>query len=342
MAEQIPDRVSLSLLLVWVLWISLASCRTKETEMEPMMSRFEQWMAKHGRNYTDAYEKERRFKIYQTNVGFIETFNSQNRSYKLIDNKFADLTNEEFRATHMGYRSHVARPYKVGWFMYENKTWTPEKMDWRQKGAVTPIKDQGACGSCWAFSAVAAVEGINKIKTGKLVSLSEQELVDCDISEDDGCNGGFMDYAFKFIERNHGLTTEENYPYEGRDGVCNTKKRRNHAVTISGHEDVPANSEKSLLVAVAHQPVSVAIDGGSTEFQFYSEGVFNGDCTTNLNHGVVAVGYGKGDQDKYWLVKNSWGTDWGENGYIRMRRGIKAKEGLCGIAMDASYPLKEC
>ncbi|KAI3440001.1 uncharacterized protein J3R85_004151 [Psidium guajava] len=325
-----------------ILGLHASQAWSRELHELSMQERHEQWMARHGRVYKDDAEKARRLIVFKNNVEFIESFNEDGAEpYRLGINGFTDMTNEEFTASRNGYKkSSSARSSGTKSFRYENDTAVPSTMDWRQKGAVTPIKDQGQCGCCWAFSAVAATEGINQLATGKLISLSEQELVDCDTKgEDQGCEGGLMDDAFEFIVNSHGLTTEANYPYEGVDGTCNAEKEASPAAKITGHEDVPANSELALLKAVANQPVSIAIDAGGSAFQFYSGGVFTGDCGTDLDHGVTAVGYGTSDDGtKYWLVKNSWGTGWGESGYIRMKRDVDAKEGLCGIAMQASYP----
>lgn len=184
---------------------------------------------------------------------------------------------------------------------------------------------------------MAATEGIHQIATGKLVSLSEQELVDCDTKGvDQGCEGGYMEDGFEFIIKNGGISSEANYPYKAADGSC--KKGTSPVAQIKGYEKVPPNSEKALQKAVANQPVSVSINADGSGFMFYSSGIYSGECGTELDHGVTAVGYGIANGTEYWLVKNSWGTQWGEEGYVRMKRGIAAKHGLCGIALDSSYP----
>ncbi|XP_051150455.1 senescence-specific cysteine protease SAG39-like [Andrographis paniculata] len=327
-------------LLLLAMWASQATSRTGPSSGGSMVERHVEWMAQHGRIYKDNEEKERRYKIFEANVEFIEEFNKAGRrGYRVGINAFADQTNEEFKAARNGLR--VKKECEVTSFKYENVTSLPDSVDWRKKGAVTPVKDQGQCGSCWAFSAIAATEGIHELSRKKLLALSEQEIVDCDrTSQDNGCEGGYMEDAFAFIKKNRGIATEAAYPYTAEDGNCSASKEASRAAKISGFEKVPANSEAALKKAVAHQPVSVSIDAGGLAFQFYSSGVFDGECGTDLDHGVTAVGYGEtSDGTEYWLVKNSWGSSWGEMGYVRMKRDVEAKQGLCGIAMDSSYPL---
>nr|BAD29954.1 cysteine protease [Daucus carota] len=314
---------------------------------DQLLSLYESWLVKHHKNYNALGEKETRFGIFKDNVGFVDRHNSmRNQSYKLGLNKFADLTNDEYRSLYLsGKMMKRERKNEDGFrsdrFVFEDGDHLPESVDWRDRGAVAPVKDQGQCGSCWAFSTVGAVEGINKIVTGELISLSEQELVDCDNGYNQGCNGGLMDYAFEFIVKNGGIDTEDDYPYKGVDGLCDQNRKNAKVVTINGYEDVPHNDEKSLKKAVAHQPVSVAIEAGGRAFQLYESGVFTGQCGTELDHGVVAVGYGSENGKDYWIVRNSWGPDWGESGYIRLERNVASTStGKCGIAMQASYPTK--
>ncbi|KAK3225201.1 hypothetical protein Dsin_005063 [Dipteronia sinensis] len=336
-----------ALLLALVLGITESfDFHEKELETdESFRDLYERWRSHHTVSRS-LDEKHKRFNVFKQNVLHVHNTNKMDKPYKLKLNKFADMTNQEFRSTYAGskikhYKMFQGSSHGTGTFMYENVQQVPPSVDWRKNGAVTNVKDQGQCGSCWAFSTIAAVEGINQIKTNKLVSLSEQELVDCDTSENQGCNGGLMDLAFDFIKKRGGITTEDKYPYGANDGTCDASNLNSPAVSIDGHEDVPANDEDALLKATANQPISVAIDAGSSDFQFYSEGVFTGKCGTELNHGVAVVGYGTTlDGTKYWIVRNSWGPEWGEKGYVRMQRGISDKEGLCGIAMQASYPIK--
>jgi len=344
-----------TLLLVALVAVSAVElCRAIEFDErdlasdEALWDLYELWQTHH-RVHRHHGEKGRRFGTFKENVRFIHAHNKRgDRPYRLRLNRFGDMGREEFRSTFADSRINDLRRAEapaapaVPGFMYDDVTDLPRSVDWRKEGAVTAVKDQGHCGSCWAFSTVVAVEGINAIRTGSLVSLSEQELIDCDTDEN-GCQGGLMENAFEFIKSYGGITTESAYPYHASNGTCDGVRSRGRGrvqVSIDGHQMVPAGSEDALAKAVAHQPVSVAIDAGGQAFQFYSEGVFTGDCGTDLDHGVAAVGYGVSDHGTpYWIVKNSWGPSWGEGGYIRMQRGA-GNGGLCGIAMEASFPFK--
>jgi len=224
----------------------------------------------------------------------------------------------------------VAEPSSVG---------LPSSVDWTTKGAVTAVKNQGQCGSCWAFSTTGSVEGVNAVNGKGLISLSEQQLVDCSGSYGNmGCNGGLMDYAFQYIIATGGLCTEAAYPYTAADGTCKSSCTR--TTKIAAFTDVAHDSDIALATAVAQQPVSVAIEADQSSFQFYSGGILTAACGTALDHGVLAVGYGAQGSTLYWKVKNSWGASWGESGYIRLARGSQYNGGAgqCGIYSEPSYP----
>ncbi|XP_022769083.1 low-temperature-induced cysteine proteinase [Durio zibethinus] len=304
---------------------------------------FETWCDEHGKKYSSEEEKSYRIKVFEDNYGFVTQHNDMaNSSYTLALNAFADLTHHEFKASRLGLFAAAAIDHHRQPNLQEPGLLQgiPESLDWRKKGAVTQVKDQGSCGACWSFSATGAIEGINKIVIGSLVSLSEQELVDCDRSYNSGCEGGLMDYAYQFVIDNHGIDTEEDYPYQTQEKTCNKEKLKRRVVTIDGYTDIPANNEKQLLQAVATQPVSVGICGSERAFQLYSKGIFTGPCSNSLDHAVLIVGYGSENGMDYWIVKNSWGTRWGMNGYIHMIRNGGNSEGICGINMLASYPTK--
>jgi len=303
-----------------------------------MEAQFAEFKAAYGKTYTAA-EESLRFQIFQDNVNYINKHNAEaeagEHTFTVGVNQFADLTLAEFKATYL-------RPFNAS--RVRNEVVLPEvaaadDVDWRAKGAVTPIKDQGQCGSCWAFSSTGSIEGANFISTGKLNSLSEQQLVDCSTAEgNQGCNGGLMDYAFQYTIKNGGLTGESNYPYTATGpNQCQTAKASQAVGKVSSFADVPQNQEAQLIAAVTKQPVSVAIEADQSAFQFYKSGVFKSACGTQLDHGVLAVGFGTTSGQDYWIVKNSWGTSWGLQGYILMAQHQGAA-GICGINMMASYP----
>ncbi|XP_012539263.1 cathepsin L [Monomorium pharaonis] len=301
----------------------------------------------HNKVYKSSIEEGYRMKIYLDNKRKIAEHNRKYEmnevTYKLGMNKYGDMLRHEFVNTLNGFNKSVtARIQTVGaTFISPANVELPQEVDWRKKGAVTAVKDQGHCGSCWAFSSTGALEGQHFRNTGILISLSEQNLIDCSAKYgNNGCNGGLMDYAFQYVRDNRGLDTEKSYPYEAENDKCRYNPR-NRGATDVGYVDIPQGDEEKLKAAVATiGPVSVAIDASHESFQLYSEGVyFDPECSAeNLDHGVLIVGYGTDEKTghDYWLVKNSWGETWGEQGYIKMARN---KNNHCGIATSASYPL---
>jgi len=211
----------------------------------------------------------------------------------------------------------------------------PESKDWVSEGCVTPVKDQGQCGSCWSFSTSGVMEGANCVKSGKLISLSEQQLVSCANKINQGCNGGNVDWTFRYLEKTQHCT-EADYPYVSGDGKVPQCHECKGAVSkVSKFVDVPKGNEDQLLNALALNPIAIAIEADSKEFQLYKGGIMDFNCGNKLDHAVLLVSYGTENGIPYWKVKNSWSTSWGENGYFRLVRG----KNMCGIADSASYPI---
>jgi len=306
----------------------------------------------HGKSYLSAEHESIRYEIFKANVHLIEKHNSEYSmgiyTYTLGVNFFADWTFAEFAEKMLGTRFNMTRSStSTGTFLRLPKgVKIPNNVDWRDEGAVTHVKNQGECGSCWAFSTTGSLEGAHYRLTNKLVELSEQQLVDCSAKyHNEGCNGGLMDNAFEYVKENGGLDTEDTYPYHAHQEKCHFNKK-NIGSTCAGYNDIPSGNEEALQEAVATVgPISVAIDATEEKFMLYKEGIFVDDTCSNgegeLDHGVLVVGYGSnttnaGDSADYWIVKNSWGPGWGEKGYIRMARNL---DNMCGVATAASYPL---
>ena len=335
------------LLLFCVFGLLANYCRATSYSLKDVIE--EEWAAfktEHNKQYANEDEERFRMKVWMENKHKIARHNQKAangvKSYDVAMNQFGDLLHHEFVTLMNGFKneSRGQREEPAALFMPPLNFDLPKSVDWRDKGYVTPVKNQGHCGSCWAFSTTGALEGQNFRKTGKLVSLSEQNLVDCSSKYgNNGCNGGLMDNAFAYIKANGGIDTEQSYPYEGKDDKCRFHRQDVGAVD-KGFVDIPQGSEEHLAMAVASVgPVSVAIDASHESFQFYRHGVYDEEeCSSeDLDHGVLVVGYGDDGHGKdYWIVKNSWGEKWGRDGYVYMRRN---KQNQCGIASSASYPL---
>lgn len=317
---------------------------------------FKEWTKAFDRDYNSTEEEAHRYLVWLDNLHTIAQTNSNKElTYKLRLNQFGDMTSDEFKYYVHGDKGHCFNPlekkkmYIIGGddsdYLHDQSINAPASIDWTNnngKSYVTPVKNQGQCGSCWAFSTTGALECNYAIKHDQLNSLSEQELVDCAPRIDGcmGCNGGQMDGAFKYVEKNGGLCSEKDYKYTAKDGQCEAAKCGTKYDANSGYMDVTSDSSTSLKSAVAEGCVSVAIEADQTAFQHYSSGVLTGSCGTSLDHGVLVVGYGTSGSQDYWKVKNSWGTSWGEDGYILICRDCNknGNKGECGILGQPSYP----
>lgn len=302
---------------------------------------FLKFINQYGRSYSDKNEYTYRLGVFAQNLAEIAQHNSENavdHGFTMEINKFTDWTDEEFKSI-LGYKKSMKKAVNQALIEEVPTVGLPDSVDWRTQGAVTPIKDQASCGSCWAFSATGAIEGINKINTGSLVSLSEQQLVDCSWYYGNlGCNGGMMDRAFSYVKKNK-LEKESDYPYTAKDGTTCKYTSSKGVVGVSGSKAVKPDRPDQLQAIVAQQPVSVAIEADSQVFRSYKTGIIkSADCGEDLNHGVLLIGYGTEAGTDYWLLKNSWGTTWGESGYFRIIRKSTNDAGICGLQHDPTYP----
>jgi len=304
--------------LALIITLVLAANMTMNTSQT---SSWESFKSTHGKTYSSEEEHSLRQAIFMVNEAMINAHNADNtQTYKMGINKFTDLTQEEFKSIYLGYKSSGKRTVAV-----DDSTTMVGDVDWVSQGAVQSVKDQGQCGSCWAFSAVASAESAKFLSTGVIGNFSEQQLVSCDYN-DSGCNGGLMDTAFEYFI-GAGICTESSYPYtsgSGSSGSCQSSSCTKDSFTISNYVDVSGTS--NLQSACNSRPVSVAVDANN--WSYYSSGIFS-NCGSSLDHGVLLAGY----NSSYWLIKNSWGSSWGESGYIRLAPG-----NTCGLANEPSYP----
>jgi C1A family cysteine protease len=310
--------------------------------------RFDSWLDEY-RVHVEDGEYVSMFEKWVANDKFIQEHNAGgNATHVLGHNQFSAMDSADYKAF-LGYSSSLGKPKRFGATKWMDVDVAADSVNWVDAGAVTPVKDQGQCGSCWSFSTTGALEGAYFVKNGELVSFSEQQLVDCDIirngGRDQGCNGGLMVNAFSWIMKNDGLCLEADYPYFSGDtqdsGTCKKTCSVYPGSDIVKYVDVAPSDDAQMMAALTQQPVAIAIEADQREFQLYKSGVFSGTCGTTLDHGVLAVGYGTENGIDYYLVKNSWGSSWGSGGFIKLARGktFNGGDGQCGMLLSASYPI---
>lgn len=325
--------------LLFVSLIALCAVSSAFTPSDGLLAKFEEWQNNFNVKILDG-EYKKRLAIFMENDRYIAAHNAKELSWTLGHNEFSHMGYDEFSSAMLGFGGVPRQEWISDYndFSDVNASSLKDSVDWVAQGAVTAVKNQGQCGSCWAFSTTGSIEGAYFIKNSKLISFSEQELVDCDHNGDQGCGGGLMDNAFGWIKKNGGLCTETSYPYKASAATCALSNC--HVVPGSAPQkwtDV-AKTEAAFKAAVSQQPVSVAIEADQLSFQFYRGGVMKGNCGTKLDHGVLVVGYGTDDGTDFWKIKNSWGGSWGEQGYIRIERGASQTGGKCGVLLQGSYP----
>ena len=319
---------------ILALVVALVACQTDLDSL--IFTQFQKFMKKYEKKYESINEFLARYEVFRRNV--METFKEENASYQTGITKFSDLTPQEFARTYLNlnYDAMAMANFNPTYVTVSNAA--PDAYDWRDHGRVSAVKDQGSCGSCWAFSTVANLEGLYYAGKGVMKTLSEQMLVDCG-TIDSGCNGCLMEYAFTWLKSNGGIMTDTDYPYKGTKQTCKSDKSKYVDMTITGYKKLGSSSStwspvdedeiKEFLYATG--PLAVALN--ANPLQTYSSGVLDKTSTqcpvSGMNHAVTMVGYGYDSSVKldYWLVKNSWGKSWGEQGYFRIRRG----NGTCGI-----------
>jgi C1A family cysteine protease len=333
-----------TLFLLFTLFYAV-SCETLQNNLfndNDEWKQFSNFQERFAKKYESIHELENRFQIFKTNLRNIIIHNmDRSQNFTMGVNQFTDLTPEEFKSLYVGTGIQTTVGGTSCGSYSNSASGTPASIDWRTKGAVTSVKDQGQCGSCWTFSSTGAVEGAWAIAKGQLIDFSEEQLVECAGIKygSMGCNGGSMEGAFNYIIAN-GQCTASSYPYTSGTGQSGSCKSCSAVAHLSSCSDVKPNDQLSLKAAVARQPVSVAIEADTRYFQSYSSGVLtSSSCGTNLDHGVLAVGYGTENGIDYWLVKNSWSTSWGDNGYVKIARSSSTNDpGICGIAKQPSFP----
>ncbi|XBI68347.1 hypothetical protein VPH35_047558 [Triticum aestivum] len=348
--------LSMGVLLLLVLTPAASGIYFTSEELsseESMRALYNRWCAKYPEGRGCSLDnKAARFEIFKAHAAKIEKLNKGAVHSRPHLNQFSDLTKEEFISSFASCYASGGEHHQGNEIISSDKfAFTnndiPSHIDWREKGAVTDVRSQGdVCGSCWAFAAAGAVEGINMIKNNELVPLSVQELVDCSTTK--GCKSGNAWRAFEYIIDNDGISSWESNPYQGRVGTVWNCHDANKIVAIGGYELVPPNNETALMQAVASQPVVVGVDSsGWKELRDLKE-IFTGPCKSNISHQVLVVGYGTEERysdgrliksTNYWLIKNSWGSGWGDGGYIRLERGYEKEGGKCGILKDPMYPV---